>query len=72
MNYKEVKKEFFFYKRGTAGGFQTALFDLFGKADVFNKERLGQGFPNHLQVIKDWINSPTEEEFFKEYTESEK
>lgn len=65
-DYKEAKREFFFYKRGSAGGFQTKLFDLFGKADIENQARLGLAFPMHLEVIRDYMDSESEEEFFKD------
>lgn len=66
LNYNDVKKEFFFYKKGTAGGFQTMLFDLFAKSDEFNKQRLSAGFPMHFAVLTDYMESKSEEDFFKD------
>ncbi|MBW4095892.1 MAG: hypothetical protein HIU81_11260 [Acidobacteria bacterium] len=39
-------------KRGhQPGGFTTGLFDLWGKADSYNKARLAMAFPVHAAVI---------------------
>lgn len=37
--------EFMYYKKGTAGSFRTALYDLFFKGDMFNQNKLEEAFP---------------------------
>jgi hypothetical protein len=54
MNLAEAIRELYFYKQGTAGGFQTALFDLFFRADEENKKRLAFGFPGHYLALQMW------------------
>jgi hypothetical protein len=40
------------YLLGFSGGFYTALFEAFKKADHWNQIRLGEGFPEEFQAIK--------------------
>jgi len=58
-------RELYFWRRGTAGGFMTALFDLFCKADPNNFQRLGLGFPAHALAVCMWRDARSESEFFE-------
>lgn len=67
-NYERAKQSFYFYKfTGTAGGFETALWDAFARADEGNLVRLGVGFPSHFKVFNEWRSSSSEREYFSEY-----
>lgn len=66
-DYERIKLSLYFKKFGNrAGGFETALWEAFARADIYNQDKLGEGFPVHLQVYRDWQNSPGEREYFAE------
>lgn len=48
----EGEIHFIDFMLGFSGGFYTALFEAFGKADYPNQIRLGEGFPEEFQAIK--------------------
>ncbi len=64
---EDAIRELYFYKKGTAGGFATQLFDLIGKADVYNRVKIARGFPEVIKAYLEWQSSPNEAEFFKSY-----
>ena len=45
MNVDQDEVEFMYYKNGTSGGFRTALYELFFKADENNQAKLLNAFP---------------------------
>ena len=48
--------------------FTSKLFDLIAKADIFNKQRLSQGFPAEVMAYNLWMSFPGDSEtFFKSY-----
>ena len=49
--------EFVYYKRGTAGSFRTALYDLYWRADFVNQLKLESAFPQ-LWVLKKYQQEP--------------
>jgi hypothetical protein len=70
--YETVKFSLFLKKFGNrAGGFETALWNAFAAADIFNMVKLSMGFPVHHQVYRDWYNSPSEREYFAEYLQEQ-
>jgi len=71
-DYNTIKQSFYFKLFGNrAGGFETALWEAFQKADSSNQCRLAIGFPVHFQVYMDWYNSPSEREYFVEFLNGE-
>ena len=48
----------YFYEVGTLGGFSTQLMNLFGKADIGNKYRLAQAFPEYAEAYDLWFYKP--------------
>lgn len=63
MTLEEADKEVYYWLKGTAGGFMSALLAAFIKADKNNFLRLAQGFPEIAVAFLSWSNN--EEEFIK-------
>lgn len=66
-DYEHMKFDFFLTRFAKADSFSAELFRLFYKADQGNQDRLGEGFPMHLKVFRDWEASGDERIFFAEY-----
>lgn len=49
-----AKKELYYWKYSYSGCFSHKLYDLIGKADMFNLERLRVGFPEYVEVWEEW------------------
>lgn len=65
---KRAVEEWYFYQKGTSGGFQTALFDAIQRADALNLEKLAEGFPFQVQAFKLWQQAPDNgKALFREY-----
>lgn len=47
----ETEMLLFYWQNGTAGSFSSALFELIGRADTFNKWKLAKGFPEEVAVF---------------------
>ena len=47
-----------------ADWFNAHLFRLFCKADLSNRRRLAQGFPDEAEVFNAWWSHPDEREFY--------
>lgn len=47
----DAEMRLYYWQRGTAGSFTSALFELIGKADTFNKYKLSKGFPDEVAVF---------------------
>lgn len=47
--------------------FSAQLFRLFQKADFSNVRRLGEGYPVHSKIYREWHDSPTTQEFYDKY-----
>ena len=45
-----------YYNAGSLGGFGTALFELFMKADLINQRKLGESFPTYLEAYQLWYS----------------
>lgn len=56
-NVHQDELEFIYYKRGTSGSFSTGLYDLYWKADIYNRLKLETAFPE-LWVIRDYSTKP--------------
>jgi len=52
MSPEEIVK---YYNAGTLGGFSTALFELFMKADNNNRSKLAMAFPEYWVAYKLWM-----------------
>lgn len=63
--------EFFYYKQGTAGSFRTGLYDLYWKADTFNKLKLESAF-SYLWVLRKYSSVPWYWEDLQERVKSHK
>ena len=57
------------YWKNGGDSFACQLYNLIGKADKFNKEKLRKGFPEYLAAWEEWFNSPNEEEFLDDLKE---
>ncbi len=45
-----------YYENGTLGSFSTTLMNLIAKADVVNKQKLEQVFPEYVEAYYLWYN----------------
>ena len=63
MTLEEADKEVYYWAKGSAGSFMSALLAAFAKADKNNFLRLAQGFPEIAVVYLDWMENG--EEFMK-------
>ena len=63
MTLEEADKEVYYWVKGSAGSFMSALLIAFAKSDKNNFLRLAQGFPEIAVVYLDWIENG--EEFIK-------
>lgn len=52
MSPEEIVK---YYRAGTLGSFHTALFELFQKADLGNRAKLGVMFPEYHEAYQLWF-----------------
>lgn len=65
---RKAIRELYFYRNGTASGFNEQLFDLIKKADLNNKEKIRKGFPSEVAAIDLWnISGNYGDDLFKEY-----
>lgn len=54
-SFERAVQELYFYEiTGTAGGFQTALFDLMQRADPRNFDKLAKAFPHQAAALQSW------------------
>jgi hypothetical protein len=49
--------EFYYYQKGTAGSFREGLYNLYWKADTFNKLKLESAF-SYLWVARKYSSDP--------------
>lgn len=63
MTLEEADKEVYYWAKGSAGSFMSALLAAFFKADKANFSRLTQAFPEIAVAFISWLNN--EEEFIK-------
>lgn len=54
---KRAAFELYIWKYQGGTNFLCQLFDLIGKADSRNKERIAKGFPDEVAVFNTWYNS---------------
>lgn len=52
------------WQHGKATNFTCELFSLFCKADVNNRRKLADAFPEEASIFGEWYFSPTPEEFY--------
>lgn len=64
---KQPRETVYYWTKGTAGGFMTALIDLFGKADMENSIRLSMGFPLIAEALRELSFCKDEEDFKEKY-----
>lgn len=55
--------DFYFYIKGQAGSFSTALWDAMQRADWVNIQKFSIGFPEEYQAFIDWRDSESEQAF---------
>lgn len=68
MNYEEAVKELYYSLYGTnPTNYHARLYELIGKADIFNKARLRGAYPVEVQVFDDWQNSIEGPKFFERF-----
>lgn len=60
---REARKELYFWRRSYSNSFTNRLFDLIGKADLENRERLRAGFPEILDAYEEWVWAKDESEY---------
>jgi len=58
----KAKRELYFWQYGYTGSFSNRLYDLIGKADMFNKERIRAGFPEYVEVYEIWCKDSSPEQ----------
>lgn len=63
MTLEEADREVYYWVRGSAGSFMSALLAAFYKADKDNYLQLAQGFPEIAVAYQSWMRD--EEEFMK-------
>lgn len=69
---KEARLEVYFWQWGAASGFYSQLFNLIGKADEGNRERIRSGFPLEVQAWEQWFRVGQDEFFRQVRGENEK
>ncbi len=67
MGFKEAVRELYFWTMGGGTNFHALLYTLIQKADMDNRRRLANGFPEEVRAFLIWQNSPDEMEFFRMY-----
>ncbi len=55
-----------YYERDSLGSFSTKLMDLFGMADMLNKARLTEAFPEYAEGYLLWFHKPEGWDIIKE------
>lgn len=63
-DYTSAKMDFRFYLEGSLASFTHDLYRCIQHADWSNLKRLELGFPAHVAVFRDWINSTEPQNFF--------
>lgn len=63
MTLEEADREVYYWVKGTAGSFMSALLAAFFKADKDNYLRLAQAFPEIAVAFRSWMRDG--EEFMK-------
>lgn len=72
MNLEEAITELFYWQAKWFGGglrenFHSKLYELIHKADMPNKARLRQGFPEEVEAWEMWCSAPNPEQFFADH-----
>lgn len=56
--FTQADKELFYVMNDRGGSFTTSLFQTIMRADKFNQEKLALGFPDEVQAVRDYRNTP--------------
>lgn len=61
----QAKFDLFLWQYENCSSFSCKLFDLIGKADIHNKLKLGEVFPEHVAVWDMWQFSNNDKNFWQ-------
>ena len=72
MTLQDAIQELYFWQRSSnPTNFHARLYDLIGKADSHNRERLRAGFPEEVEAFERWQRAENEKAFFEAWIKSE-
>ena len=58
---------FLAFERPGESHFSAHLLRLIQKADSVNRERLARSYPLHVEMFREWWDTPNTEEFYERY-----
>lgn len=67
QEYRMVLEYFYHFRKRGGDNMAAKIFECLQKADRYHMECFYKGFPEYVVIHEKWLNSESEEEFFKKH-----